>query len=139
MAFVPKFTIRSANNSTEIYRFTAVQSTNLPQTPRETVTHTTQRGRGAVVIDGGIKSFEAIIDFVLWTENYDYTTVMDLIDTLETSVPINTPFILRMEKSVSTYYDYRVKRINPFEYIDVQTDQRLFRQKVSARFLTDAW
>ena len=32
MAFVPKFTIRSADNVTQLYTFPAVQSTNLPQT-----------------------------------------------------------------------------------------------------------
>lgn len=139
MAFVPKFTLRSANNATELYTFTAVQNTNLPQTPRETVTITSLRSKGAVVIDGGIKPFDGIIEFVLWSNTGDYTDIMDLIDELETTIPINTAFILRMDKSATTYYDYHIKRLVPFSYPDVGTDQRLYRQKVTATFLCSAW
>jgi len=139
MAFVPKFTLRSADNLTQLYIFPAVQSTNLPQTPRETVTISNLRARGAVVIDGGIKSFEAIVEFVLFSDTLDYEDIISQIDTLETTIPINTPFILRMDKSATTYYEYKIKRIVPFEYSDVGTDKRIGRQKVTGRFLTDAW
>ena len=139
MAWSPKFTIRSADNGTELYIFPAVQNTNLPQSPRETVTITSLRSKGAVVIDGGIKAFEATLEFVLWDDSGEYEVIMGLIDTLETTIPINTPFILRMDKSPSTYYDYKIKRLVPFVYPDVGTDLRTYRQKVNATFLTDAW
>ena len=139
MAFVPKFTIRSADNVTQLYQFSAVQSTNLPQTVRDTITISNQRARGAVVIDGGIKSFEAKIDFVLWSDSLDYEDISAQIDTLETTIPINTPFILRMDKTSTTWYDYKIKRLVPFDYQDVPTDKKIGRQKVSATFLTDSW
>jgi hypothetical protein len=139
MSFVPRFTLRSANNSTEIYVFSAVQSTNLPQTPRETVSISNLRSKGSVVIDGGIKSFEAVIEFVLWSNTGEYEDIIALIETLETTIPINTAFILRMDKTSTTYYDYKVKRLVPFNYTDVGTDQRLYRQKVIATFLCDAF
>jgi len=139
MAWVPKFTLRSANNATELYTFTAVQNTNLPQTPRETVTITNLRAKGAVVIDGGIKPFEGIIEFVLWSDSGEYEDIMALIDSLETTIPINTAFILRMDKTSTTYYDFKVKRLVPFNYSNVEQDQRLYRQKVTATFTVDAW
>ena len=139
MAFVPKFTIRSADNVTQLYTFPAVQSTNLPQTVRDTITITNQRARGAVIIDGGIKSFEAKLDFVIWSDTLDYEDISSQIDTLETTIPINTPFILRMDKTSTTYYEMRIKRLVPFDYQDVATDQKIGRQKVSATFLTDSW
>ena len=139
MAFVPKFTLRSADNSTEIYRFPAVQNTNLPQTPRDTVTISNLRSKGAIVIDGGIKSFVANLDFVLWAESGEYEDIMALIDALENAIPVNTPFILRMDKTSSTYYEYKIKRIVPFEYLGVEQDLRLARQRVTARFLCNAW
>lgn len=139
MAWSPRFTLRSANNTSELYVFPVVQNTNLPQTPRETVVISSLRAKGSVVIDGGIKSFDAKLEFVLWSDTGEYTDIIDLIDDLETTIPINTPFILRMDKSPTTYFDYKIKRLQPFEYTDVATDQRLYRQKVTAIFSTDAW
>jgi hypothetical protein len=139
MAWVPTFTLRSADNSTEVYRFTAVQSTNLPQTPRDTVVVTSLRSSGAVVIDGGYKPFDGLIDFVLWDNSGSYEAIMALIDDLETSIPVNTPFILRMDKTSTTWYEYKVKRIVPFSYPQVESDKRLYRQLVSAVFLCGAW
>jgi len=139
MSFVPRFTLRDSTNSTELYVFSAVQNTNLPQTPRETVAISNLRAKGSVVIDGGIKSFDAIIEFVLWDNSGDYEALMALIDTLESTIPINTAFILRMDKTSSTYYDYHVKRIAPIQYTDVATDMRCYRQKCSISLLTEAW
>ena len=139
MAFVPRFTLRSADNGTELYVFTAVQATNLPQTPRDTVTITNLRSKGAVVIDGGIKPFDGILEFVLFSNTGEYEDIMDLIDTLESTIPVNTAFILRMDKTSGTYYDYKFKRLVPFQYTDVATDKRLYRQKVTATFLVNAW
>jgi hypothetical protein len=139
MAWVPKFTVRSADNGTEVYLFTAVQTTNLPQTPRETVTITSLRAKGGVVIDGGIKPFDGKLEFVLWDDSGDYEAIMDKIDDLETKIPVNTPFILRMDKSPTTYYEYKIKRVVPFEYPNVEQDQRVYRQRVSATFLVNAW
>jgi len=139
MSFVPRFTLRDSTNSTELYVFSAVQNTNLPQTPRETVAISNLRAKGSVVIDGGIKSFDAIIEFVLWDNSGDYTAIIDLIDTLEATIPVNTPFYLRMDKGPSSSYDYRVKRLIPFTYTDVQTDMRNYRQKVTASFSCFSW
>ena len=139
MAWVPKFTLRSADNGTELYVFIAVQSTNLPQTPVDTVAITTLRSKGAVVIDGGIKPFDATINFVLWDNSGSYETLMGLVDTLETTIPVNTPFILRMDKSPSTYFEYKVKRLVPFDYSNVEEDKRLYRQQVTVNFFANSW
>jgi len=139
MSWSPKFTIRSADNSTLLYTLTAAQSTNLPQSARETVQHTSQRSRGAVVIDGGIKPFDGIVEFVLWSNTGEYEDVASLIDGLESVVTINTPFILRIDRSSTTYIEYKIKRLVPFAYTDVAEDKILYRQKVTATFLCDGW
>ena len=139
MAFVPVFTLRSANNATTVYTFPVVQSTNLPQSTANAVTKTSFRSKGAVVIEGGSKEFNAIIDFILYDNSGEYEAIASLIENLETTIPQNTPFILRMPRSATANTDYRVKRIEPFEYQDVETDQRIFKQKVRVIFLAHAW
>lgn len=139
MAGSTRFTIRDVTNSTEVYSFTAVQDTNLPKNPRDTVTKTSLRSKGAVVIDGGTKPFNATLYFILFAESGDYHDVMDLIDALEAAIPINTPLYLRMDKGNGNYADYKIKRLVDFDYPDVSTDLRNYRQKVNATFFVRAW
>jgi hypothetical protein len=139
MATNSKFSLRSANNGTELYVFPAVQNTNLPRTPTEAVVITSQRSIGAVVIKGGVKPFDATIDFILFNETGDYTDMMTLINRLETAIPVHTPFILRMGTGPTTYKEYKVKRLVEIDYPDVETDLRLYQQKVRITFLANSW
>lgn len=134
-----RFTIRNVSNNTTVYTFPVVQDTNLPKNPRDTVTKTSLRSKGAVVIDGGTKPFNATLFFILFAESGEYHDVMDLIDTLEAAIPINTPLYLRMDKGNGNYADYKIKRLVDFDYPDVSTDLRNYRQKVNATFLANAW
>lgn len=139
MSYIPVWTLRSADNSTEIFHFPVVQDTNLPKTPRDTVTKTNLRSKGAVVIDGGIKPYDAILEFILYDNSGEYTAIEALIDALETAIPVNTAFILRYPKTATTWEDIKVKRLEPFEYPNVAEDKRLYRQIVRAKFLANAW
>ena len=139
MSYIPVWTLRSSDNSSIIYHFPVVQNTNLPQTPRETVTKTNLRSQGAVVIDGGIKPFDATLEFILYDNSGEYEAIATLIDELEIAIPVNTAFILRIPKTATTYSDIHVKRLVPFEYPNVTEDRRLYKQIVNAVFLANSW
>lgn len=139
MSIVPKFTLRDSTNSTQIYLFPVVQNHNLPKSPRDSVVITSQRSKGGIVIDGGVKPFDAIINFILYDNSGSYEAIEALIDDLESKIPMNTAFYLRYEKTSSTYRDYKVKRIVDFDYPDVETDKRLYKQKCTATFLVNSW
>lgn len=136
-AWVPKFTLWSSDGLSLLYTFVAVQDTNLPQSPTDNVVHTNLRSAGGVVISGGLKPFEANIIF--WLTGDSYETVIGLIDTVVSTIPTNTPFLLRVDKTPSTYYQYPVKRLLDFEWTGVARDLRNYRQEISLKLLANSW
>lgn len=138
MSWVPSYKLYSADGLTLIYTFFAVQDCNVPQSPSETIVQTNFRSSGAVVIAGGNKPFEAKINF--WLVGVTtYTDVITAIDLLISTIPVNTPFLLRIDKTPSTYYQYNVKRIQDFEWLNQARDWRNYRQEVNCPLLANAW
>jgi hypothetical protein len=136
--FVPKFKLYDSTGTTLLFTFPACQNTNLPQNPQDTVTITNLRSAGAVVINGGTKPFEAFIEFWIFGDA-QYTDVINAIDTLYSTITINTPFLLRVDKDASHVYEYKVKRIVDFEWQNIQVDLRQNRQEVTIKFLANSW
>lgn len=135
--WVPKFTLWSSDGLTLLYTFVAVQDTNFPQTPTDHVMHTNLRSSGGVVISGGLKPFEGFITF--WLTGESYEIVIGLIDTLVSAIPMNTAYLLRIDKTPSTYYQYPVKRLLDFEWTGVSRDLRNYRQEVNLKLMANSW
>ena len=56
----PYFKLYDSGNNL-IYTFPLVQATNAPQTPRKSVVIESQRGKGAIILDGGEEIWELYI------------------------------------------------------------------------------
>lgn len=137
-SWVPQFTLWSADGTTLLYTFTAVQNTNVPQNPQDTVIITNFRSSGAVVISGGNKPFEAFMEFFIFGDNV-YASVISSIDNLYSIITINTPYLLRIDKAPGTYYQYNVKRIVDFEWQNITSDFRQWKQQVTIKLLANCW
>jgi len=107
------FQLFASDGTTPAYLFPTVFSANYPHTEKNLIEHTNVRGKGSIVIDGGDSSWDIILKGVLFAANYEALTV--LIDGME-SVALNTPYVLKINKTVNTYYSYNVKRIVPIEW-----------------------
>lgn len=136
--WVPRFTLWDSTGTDLLYTFPAVQDTNLPQNPQATVVITNLRSSGAVVISGGDKPFEGFLEFWIFGNN-PYYDVINGIDSLYTIITVNTPYILRVDKDPTNTYQYNVKRIVDFEWQNVKTDLRTYRQEVNLKLLCNAW
>jgi hypothetical protein len=137
MSFVPQFTLWDSTGENKLFTFPACQDTNLPQEPTENIVITNLRSSGGIVIGGGKKPFEAFISFWIFGESYE--DIIDTIDDLYTTIPMNIPLLLRYDKTSSTYYEYAVKRIMDFEWQGIARDLPLTRQEVTLRLLANAW
>lgn len=137
-AWVPQFKLYDSSGTELLYVFPAVQDTNIPQNPQETIVVTNLRSSGAVVISGGNKPFEGFIKFWIFGDIV-YTSVITAINELYTLIPINVPLILRVDQSPSSYYQYNVKRIMDFEWQNIPVDLRTYRQEVNLKLLCNAW
>jgi len=136
--FTPKFKLYNTGvGGTLRYTFIAVQYTNAPQTTGKYVEIKGQRGIGSIIIDGGTDTWELVIRGILYNEgDDDYEDLTANIDTLEAAVVYNTPYVLRIDKTSTTYYEYKVKRVKPISYSEsFRTDM----QEYEVRLLVNVW
>jgi hypothetical protein len=126
MSFVPTFTLWNSAGDSLLYTFPVVQVTNAPQSPTKVVEIEGTRGIGSVVIGGGTAPWDLVIEGVLTGD--DYEAIVVAMDALKTAVALNTPYLLRIDKTSSTYYEYHVKRILPIEYPEnLRTSHQRYR------------
>lgn len=126
-SFIPRFKLYDSTGLNLIYQFIAVQATNAPQSVKKTVEIKGQRGKGGLIIDGGDDWWDLYIEGIIMAVD-GYEDLIVSIDALESAVVLNTPYILKIDKTVSTYYEYKVKRIEPITYSDnLRTDSQEYR------------
>lgn len=137
-AWIPAFQLYDSTGVTLLWTFYAVDNTNIPQQPVDTVTMTNFRSSGAVVIGGGNKPFEGFIHFYLTGSGY--TNVMIQIQNLMNTIQVNVPYILEVGTgATSAPLTYNVKRIVDFEWLGVQSSLRNYFQEVNLKLLCNAW
>ena len=134
-----KFKLYNSNNITLEYLFPVVQSTNAPQSPLRHINIEGVRGKGSLIIPAGDSPWVLEISGVLYIDpalNEDYEDLVVLMDAMETAIPTNTAFYMRIYKTAVTYYSYKVKRIEAIEYAQsLRTDF----QPYVCRLLVNAW
>ena len=132
--FVPKFRLYDSAGTTLLYTFFAVDFTNAPQSVRDTVEIGNLRSKGAVIIDGGESTWDLFMRFALIGDDYEAVTAE--IVNLENTIEVNVPYILRIDKTAGSFFEYKVKRIIPFDYPE---NLRLSNQRVFATFKVNSW
>ena len=134
MAWVPKFRLYNSVGNTLLYTFTAVDFTNAPQSLKDIVEIKTQRSKGSLIIDGGESAWDLKMNFTILGDDYEDVTAQ--IATLESTVEFNTSYILRIDKTGGSYFEYKVKRLAPFTY---PTNLRTHFQRIQATFRVNCW
>jgi len=134
----PYFKLYASNGTDLVYTFPIVQSTNLPQTVKKTIEIKGQRGKGSIIVDGGNDTWDLEIRGLFVIDNADegYEEITVKIDTIESAIELNTPYVLRVDKTDSTYYEYNVKRINPITY---PSSLRTDLQEYIVTFIVNSW
>jgi hypothetical protein len=134
----PYFKLYASDGTTLVYTFPIVQYTNAPQSHKRTVVIEGQRGKGCIIVDGGEASWDLIIRglFMITESDEGYEDITAKIDAIETAIVLNTPYILRIDKTDTTYYEYKVKRILPIDYREsLRTDS----QEYQVVFKVNSW
>lgn len=135
MAFIPSFDLYASNGITLIYTFPVVQYTNLPVSNGRYIEIEGQRGIGSIILDGGQSPFDIIINgfFMIQSASEGYTDIVEDIANIESTIVLNTPYYLRVDKTISTYWEYKVKRILPIEYPEsLRTDYQEYKVTLRA-------
>jgi len=134
MVWVPQFKLYDSTGTSLLYTFPAVEYTNAPQSAEEVIEVTNIRSKGSLFIEGGETVWNLELRFNLYGD--DYGAVTALIENLENTIEFNEPYVLRIDKTGGSYFEYKVKRLRPFTYPE---SLRNFLQKVQAVFTVNSW
>lgn len=129
-----RFKLFDSAGTSLLYTFPAVITTNAPQSVRNTVEIQNFRSQASIVVDGGNAPWDLFMVFHVAGD--DHEEVMAEVETLENAILLNVPYILRIYKTSSTFFEYKVKRLLPFQY---ENSLRLYLQQISATFRANSW
>lgn len=121
--FVPSFKLYESDGATLQYTIENVISTNWPNENPSQVEISNLRSQGSIIIPGGDKSWELIIEAVLQADNYTDLTTAKF--NLQNSIAVNTRYVLKIDKSNSTTDDIKVTRLLPINW--GRTNTRTFQ------------
>lgn len=134
MSFIPTLKLYASDGNTLVYTFSGHQATNMPQDPKKKVIHSALRGNNAIVITGGNQEWELYIDGIFL--GADYEEIAGKISAIETAIVLGTPYVLKFQKTATTYYSYNVKRVTPIDFPD---SLRNTYQEYKIIFLANSW
>ena len=134
MAVIPAFKIYDYTGLNLQHTFSYVNYSNYPQSPNKGVIIEGIRAKGGLIVDGGDEMWDLIMRGTLLADSYD--AIIAAMDVMEAAVPVNTKHILKIDKTDSTYYEYRVKRIDPIRYPE---NLRLNYQEYEVILKVNSW
>jgi hypothetical protein len=134
MDWYPHYKLYASNGSTLVYTFDFIQNENSPQDPFNNTEIIGFRGQGSLIIPGSILPWDLTLDFCLVGANYE--ALITKMDALQNTIVLNTPYILKIDRTPSTTQNYNVKRIVPIQW---QSGYRLRLQKGIITFRANSW
>ena len=134
----PTFKLYGANGSTLVYTFDYVtDETGLWDDPVNYSEHTSLRGQGSIISEGGLSPFDLSLTFIL--KGTDYYNLTEKIDDVQTKIVKFTPYILKVSKTLSTVRSIKVKRISPILFPYTYKQKRINIQNGVITFRASSW
>jgi len=133
--YVPTYVLRNSTDTADIYTIPFVTDDNSPQDPGNYVEKQGLRGQGSIIIPGSsLAPWDLSLRFILQASNY--AALIALMDSLQTTIVKNTPFILKIGRTAVTNESYNVKRILPMVF---EPGRRVRIQPVNIIFRVNSW
>jgi len=134
MTWFPKYNLYAADGLTLIYAFQYTLSDNSPQDAVRFTEITGFRGQGSIIIGGSTQPWDITLTFFL--TGTDYSDLIAKMDSVQSSIVLNTPYVLKIDRTISTTQNYNVKRIAPIIWEDTK---RIRYQRGTITFRCDSW
>lgn len=134
MSWFPKYNLYASNGSTLIYPFEFILSDNSPIDAFQFTEITGFRGQGSIIIGGSTQPWDLTLTFFL--RGTDYADLIANMDEVESIIVLNTQYVLKIDRTISTTKNYNVKRIAPIQWADTN---RVRYQKGIITFRVNSW
>lgn len=134
--FIPTFKIYDSSNTSLVYTFEYIIPPIIgwPSDNPASIEHTNLRSSGAITIPEGNNPYDIILNGVLIADNY--TALTTQIFALRDTIVANTKYVLRLDKSVSTYDSINVMRKTPIVWNE---EKRVNIQRYTIQLQALAW
>jgi len=134
MSWFPKYKIYAADGITLVYPFQYILSDNSPINTLRFTEITGFRGQGSIIVLGSTQPWDLQLTFFLCNTNYE--TLITAMDSIESTIVLGTPYVLKIDRTISTTKDYNVKRLTPIQWEDTN---RVRYQKGVITFRVNSW
>ena len=134
MAFIPQFKLYQSDGATLLYHLEYIITTNYPNENPSSVQLSNLRSSKGIIIPGGNKNFELSFGGVLI--GTDYTNLQTKIATMKSTILANTPYVLKIDTSVSSTDDINVTRVSPIIF---EESRRTKFQYYTINLLGNSW
>lgn len=134
MDWYPNYKLYAANGSSLVYTFQYITNDSGPAPTLKNTEISGIRGNGSIIIAGSQGAWDLDLNFILI--GTDYQDLITKINSLESTIVMNTQYVLKIDLSPSTTKDYNVKRIVPIKW---DTSLRTRIQKGSIVFRVLSW
>jgi hypothetical protein len=134
MSWFPKYKLYASDGTTSVYPFQYILSDNSPINTLRFTEITGFRGQGSIIVPGSTQPWDLQLTFFLCNTNYD--TLIAAMDSIESTIALGTPYILKIDRTISTTKDYNVKRLTPIQWEDTN---RVRYQKGVIIFRVNSW
>jgi len=134
MSWFPKYKLYASDGTTSVYPFQYILSDNSPINTLRFTEITGFRGQGSIIVPGSTQPWDLQLTFFLCNTNYD--TLIAAMDSIESTIALGTPYVLKIDRTISTTKDYNVKRLTPIQWEDTN---RVRYQKGVIIFRVNSW
>jgi len=134
MSWFPKYNLYASDGLALVYPFQYILSDNSPQDSLRFTEITGFRGQGSIIIPGSTQPWDLQLTFFLCNTNYE--TLIAAMDSIESTIVLGTPYVLSIDRTISTTKDYNVKRLTPIVWEDTN---RVRYQKGTIQFRVNSW
>jgi len=134
MTWFPHYKLYAADGITLVYSFQYILSDNSPINTLRFTEITGFRGQGSIIVPGSTQPWDLQLTFFLCNTNYD--TLIAAMDSIESAIALGTPYVLKIDRTISTTKDYNVKRLTPIQWEDTN---RVRYQKGVIIFRVNCW
>jgi len=134
MTYYPDYKLYASDGVTLVYSFDYITSDNSPQNPMRYTEISGIRGQGAIIVGGATASWDLTLRFFL--RGTDYADLISKMDSIESTIVMNTPYVLKIGRTISTTKNYNVKLLQPITWDDTK---RVKFQFGTITFRVDTW
>jgi len=134
MTWFPKYKLYASDGLTSVYPFDYILSDNSPINTLRFTEITGFRGQGSIIIGGSTQPWDIELTFFL--QAADYSSLISKMDSVESTIALNTPYILKIDRTIATTKDYHVKRLTPIRW---ENTNRVRYQRGTITFRVNSW